>query len=202
MIFIFRLRSENPGLVFHDESRIDTGSSTSESALDSVANASADIEVFATKGTDINADMSANVAQQAANRNKRELKLLRLKLWLWLQLRQSQRLWLLRLRLKQRLWPKLKLWLRLKVKLVLRLNLNRRLLSKIKPTSQRTLQQPEADQLPFILQRLLRLNPARPDLALRTFGRRRRHFQLMQQPPIPEIPAAITLPTSETNFTI
>ena len=39
-----------------------------------------------------------------------------------------------------------------------------------------------ADQLSLILQRLLRLNPARLDLALRTFGRRRRHFQLMQQP--------------------
>jgi hypothetical protein len=58
----------------HDESRIDTGSSTSESAVDSVASASADIEVVATKGTDVNAVMNANVAQQVANRNKRELK--------------------------------------------------------------------------------------------------------------------------------
>ena len=74
MIFIFRLRSENHGLVLHNESRIDTGSSTSESAVDSVASASADIEVVATKGTDVNAVMNANVAQQAANRNKRELK--------------------------------------------------------------------------------------------------------------------------------
>ena len=59
-----------------------------------------------------------------------------------------------------------------------------------------------ADQLPFILQRLLRLNPARPDPTLRTFGRRRRHFQLMQQPPTPDIPTIVTPPTSETNFTI
>ena len=59
-----------------------------------------------------------------------------------------------------------------------------------------------ADQLPFILQRLLRLNPARPDPTLRTFGRRRRHFQLMQQPPTPDIPATVTLPNSENNFTI
>ena len=51
-----------------------------------------------------------------------------------------------------------------------------------------------ADQLPFILQRLLRLNPARPYPTLRTFGRRRRHFQLMQQPPTSDIPAIVTPP--------
>jgi hypothetical protein len=60
-----------------------------------------------------------------------------------------------------------------------------------------------ADQLSFIMQRLLRLNPARPDLALRTFGRRRRHFQLMQQPPpIPSNSAPATPQPPETNFTI
>ena len=58
------------------------------------------------------------------------------------------------------------------------------------------------DQLAFILQRLQRLNPAPPDLALRTFGRRRRHFQLMQQPPPPDIPAPITPQPPETNVTI
>ena len=58
------------------------------------------------------------------------------------------------------------------------------------------------EQLTLILQRLLRLNPARPDLALRTFGRRRRHFQLMQQPPPLDIPAPITPQPPEANFTI
>ena len=59
-----------------------------------------------------------------------------------------------------------------------------------------------AEQLALILQRLLRLNPARPDLALRTFGRRRRHSQLMQQPPPSDIPAPIMPQPPETNFTI
>ena len=59
-----------------------------------------------------------------------------------------------------------------------------------------------ADQLAFILQRLLRLNPARPDLALRSFSRRRRHFQLMRQPPPPDISAPTTPQPPETNFTI
>ena len=59
-----------------------------------------------------------------------------------------------------------------------------------------------ADQLSFIMQRLLRLNPARPDLALRTFGRRRRHFQLLQQPPTPSNSATAMPQPPETNFTI
>ena len=53
------------------------------------------------------------------------------------------------------------------------------------------------------MQRLLRLNPARPDLALQTFGRRRRHFQLLQQPPpILSNSAPATPQPPETNFTI
>ena len=56
-----------------------------------------------------------------------------------------------------------------------------------------------ADQLSFIMQRL---SPARPDLALRTFGRRRRHFQLLQQPPTPSNSATATPQPPETNFTI
>jgi len=59
-----------------------------------------------------------------------------------------------------------------------------------------------ADQLSLILQRLLRLNPARPDLALRTFGRRRRHFQLVQQPPTSTNSTPATPQPPETNFTI
>ena len=59
-----------------------------------------------------------------------------------------------------------------------------------------------ADQLSLILQRLLRLNPARPDLALRTFGRRRRHFQLVQPPPTSTISTPATPQPPETNFTI
>ena len=58
------------------------------------------------------------------------------------------------------------------------------------------------EQLTIILQRLLRLNPARPDLALRTFGRRRRHFQLMQQPPLMDTPAPTMPQPPEANFTI
>ena len=57
-----------------------------------------------------------------------------------------------------------------------------------------------ADQLSFIMQRLLRLNPARPDLALRTFGRRRRHFQLLQQPPTSNISAPAKPQLPETNL--
>ena len=59
-----------------------------------------------------------------------------------------------------------------------------------------------AEQLTLILPRLLRLNPARPDLALRTFGRRQRHFQLLQQPHPLDIPAPSSPPPPETNFTI
>ena len=72
MIFVFRLRSENHGLL-HDKSRIDAGFSTSESGIeptasDSVANAATGGEAAATIGTDVNAVMNANVVQQAANR--------------------------------------------------------------------------------------------------------------------------------------
>ena len=81
MIFVFRLRSENHGLL-HDKSRIDAVLSTSESGIeptasDSVANAATGGEAAATIGTDVNAVMNANVVQQAANRtstNRRELK--------------------------------------------------------------------------------------------------------------------------------
>ena len=57
------------------------------------------------------------------------------------------------------------------------------------------------DQLQIILNKLLRLNPARPDLANRTFGRRRRRlYQLLQPPPEPNL--VTTERTPETNFTI
>jgi hypothetical protein len=80
MIFVFRLRSENHGLL-HDKSRIDAVLSTSESGIeptasDSVANAATGGEAAATIGTDVNAVMNANVVQQAANRtstNRKEL---------------------------------------------------------------------------------------------------------------------------------
>ena len=57
------------------------------------------------------------------------------------------------------------------------------------------------DQLQITLNKLLRLNPARPDLANRTFGRRRRRLQQQLQPS-PETTTAPTAPTPETNFTI
>ena len=57
------------------------------------------------------------------------------------------------------------------------------------------------EQLQIILNKLLRLNPARPDLANRTFGRRRRRIQQQRQPP-PEPTPALDTHTTELNFTI
>ena len=57
------------------------------------------------------------------------------------------------------------------------------------------------DQLQIILNKLLRLNPTRPDLANRTFGRRRRRIQQQLQPP-PEPTPALDAHTTELNFTI
>jgi hypothetical protein len=56
-------------------------------------------------------------------------------------------------------------------------------------------------QLQVILNKLLRLNPARPDLANQTFGHRRRRIQQQLQPP-PEPTPEPTIPIPETNFTI
>ena len=64
------------------------------------------------------------------------------------------------------------------------------------------------DQLQITLNKLLRLNPARPDLANQTFGRRRRRLQQQLQPPpetttAPAAPTPVTTErTTETNFTI
>ena len=57
------------------------------------------------------------------------------------------------------------------------------------------------DQLQIILTKLLRLNPARPDLANRTFTRRwrRLHQQLQPMPEPTPVPGE---PAPETNFTI
>jgi hypothetical protein len=49
------------------------------------------------------------------------------------------------------------------------------------------------DQIQITLNKLLRLNPARPDLAYRTFGRRRRRIQQQLQPP-PEPTTEPTMP--------
>ena len=57
------------------------------------------------------------------------------------------------------------------------------------------------DQLQIILQMLLRLNPARPNLTNRTFGRRRRRLHQQLQP-LPEPTPVTTEHTTETNFTI
>jgi hypothetical protein len=57
------------------------------------------------------------------------------------------------------------------------------------------------EQLQIILNKLLRLNPARPDLANRTFGRRRRRIQQQLQPP-PEPTPVLDTHTTELNFTI
>ena len=56
------------------------------------------------------------------------------------------------------------------------------------------------DQLQIILTKLLRLNPARPDLANRTFARRwrRLHQQLQPMPGPTPVPGE---PAPETNFT-
>ena len=56
-------------------------------------------------------------------------------------------------------------------------------------------------QLQIILNKLLRLNPARPDLANRSFGRRRRRTQQQLQPP-PEPTTVMATHTPELNFTI
>ena len=56
-------------------------------------------------------------------------------------------------------------------------------------------------QLQIILNKLLRLNSAHPDLANRTFGRRRRRIQQQLQPP-PEPTSALDTHTTELKFTI
>jgi hypothetical protein len=57
------------------------------------------------------------------------------------------------------------------------------------------------DQLQIIFNKLLHLNPARPDLANQTFGRRRRRLHQQLQPQS-EPTTAPAMPIPETNFTI
>jgi hypothetical protein len=57
------------------------------------------------------------------------------------------------------------------------------------------------EQLQIILNKLLHPNPVRPDLANRTFGRRRRRIQQQLQPP-PEPTIVLDTHTTELNFTI